>query len=102
MTSYLRLVGLLFLALAFMAAGADAIGSREAGTVKIRSLGELWGILHFPSRDAFLAWGDAKLPPVAMDPVISSVMAVPAWVLFAVIGAGLLYLFRQRRQTPPA
>ena len=96
------MIGFVFVGLALMALGADAIGSREAGTVQIRSLGELWGILHFPSRDAFLAWGGAKLPPAAMDPVVSSIMAVPAWALFAIIGIALLYLFRQRRQAPPA
>ena len=91
-----RSIGLIFVALALMALGADGFKSLEAGEIKIQSFGEVWGVLYQPSLDAFLAWGGEHLPPIVMDPVLSSIMSFPAWVVFGVIGIIIAFLFRRR------
>jgi hypothetical protein len=92
-----RLIGLLFIIVALMALGSDALLSLEAREVTMRSFNDLWGILHEGSRDAFSGWAAEGAPEAAQGPV-ASVLAFPAWGVLGIIGiviAGLAALLRR-------
>lgn len=91
-----RLIGLLLITLALMALGSDALRSIEAGSVQIRSLSELWGLLDQSSLDGFTGWIAAHAPAVSAP--LASCLSYPGWAVLGVIGiviAGLLRLFRR-------
>jgi len=91
-----RLVGLIFIAAALMVLGADGIQTLEAGEVKIRSLGELWGLLHQASLDSTNAMVAESLPGFLADPGFSSLLTFPSWAVLGVIGILIAFLFRRR------
>ena len=91
-----RVIGLIFVALALMTLGADGLSSLEAGEIKIRSFSDLWAILHQPSLDAFGTWSSGALPPAVVDPGVSTLMSLPAWVVLGILGIILAFLFRRR------
>ncbi len=91
-----RLIGLIFIAAALMVLGADGIQTLEAGEIKIRSLSELWGLLHPATLEATNAWAAASLPGFLADPVLSSILSFPSWAVFGVIGILIAFLFRRR------
>ncbi|GAK45343.1 conserved protein [Tepidicaulis marinus] len=91
-----RLIGLIFIAIALMLLGADGIQTLESGEVSIRSLSEVWTLLHPSSMESFMAWSGETLPPVAQDPVLSTIMGAPSWASFGVIGIIIALLFRRR------
>jgi len=91
-----RLIGLIFIAGALMVLGADGIQTLEAGEVKIRSLGELWGLLHQTSLDATMAMATESLPGFLVDPVFTSLLTFPSWAVLGVIGILIAFLFRRR------
>jgi len=91
-----RLIGLIFIAAALMVLGADGIQTLEAGEVKIRSLGELWTLLHSASLESTNAWAAEALPPMVADPGLTSLMTFPSWAVFGVIGIIIAFLFRRR------
>lgn len=79
-----------------MVLGADGIQTLEAGEVKIRSLGELWGLLHQASLDSTNAMIAESLPGFLADPVFSSLLTFPSWAVLGVIGILIAFLFRRR------
>ncbi|MEQ9520379.1 MAG: hypothetical protein RLN89_13170 [Parvibaculum sp.] len=91
-----RLIGLIFIAAALMVLGADGIQTLEAGEIKIRSLSELWGLLHPATLEATNTWAAASLPGFLADPVLSSILSFPSWAVFGVIGILIAFLFRRR------
>lgn len=91
-----RLIGLIFIAAALMVLGADGIQTLEAGEVKIRSLGELWTLLHPATLESTNAWAAETLPGVVADPGFMSLLTFPSWAVFGVIGILIAFLFRRR------
>jgi len=91
-----RLLGLILIAIALMFLGADGIQTLESGEVSIRSLSEAWGLLHQASYDSFTAWSAEALPGAVQDPVLSTIMAAPAWASFGVLGIIIALIFRRR------
>ncbi|MGB3809136.1 MAG: hypothetical protein WA943_03510 [Parvibaculum sp.] len=91
-----RLIGLLLITLALMALGADALQSLEAGAIKIRSLAEIWGLVHQHSLDAFTGWVAATVP--AASGPLTTVIGYPAWAVLGVIGIVLAALIRLTRR----
>ena len=91
-----RLIGLIFIAAALMVLGADGIQTLEAGEVKIRSLGELWTLLHQASLDSTNAMVAESLPGFLADPGFSSLLTFPSWAVLGVIGILIAFLFRRR------
>jgi hypothetical protein len=92
-----RLLGLLLITLALMALGADALRSLEAGAVQIRSLTELWVLIHQSSYDGFTGWVGATVPAVSGP--LATVMSYPAWAVLGVIGIVLAALIRITRRS---
>jgi hypothetical protein len=91
-----RLIGLLFITVALMALGSDALRSIEAGKVQMRSLAEFWQMLEKPSFDAFSAWSTAHTPEAVTGP-LNMVLSYPSWAVLGVIGLLIAALLRLRR-----
>ncbi len=92
-----RLLGLLFLALACLAAGAELVRSLEAAAWDPLALGQLWFDVHPPSLNLMQALVQRYLHPAAWDPVMVEVLQAPAWIVTGAIGIVLRLIFRRRR-----
>lgn len=88
----LRIVGTIFLALAFMFLGADTLQSLELGSIVLRSFAD--GLALLPGLDisAAAAEGDG-----IVGRSLSVVLGAPAWSILGVTGALLTILFRDRQ-----
>lgn len=93
-----RFLGWIFVGLALMCLGADAMAMLERGSIGLLSLGELWAALDLNS---LTQAGDAiathTLPEI-WNPGITTLLQVPGLALFGVIGLLLLVLFRKRER----
>lgn len=80
-----------------MVLGADGIQTLEAGEVKIRSLNELWTLLHADSLAATMAAaGGEGIPGFVADPLLTTILSFPSWAVLGVIGILIAFLFRRR------
>ena len=94
-----RIIGFLFIIVALMALGADALLSLEKGEVVLRSLAELWGLGHQPSLD----WLNERIAAEGTHEKLANagqaVLAFPAWGVLGIAGivlAGIGAIFRRR------
>jgi hypothetical protein len=83
---FFRLIALVLILAAIGALGADLIEWLEAGTLQVRSGGELWQLMHDGSYAAFIDWSRDNLPATAYDPVLLFVLAFPAWATLGALG----------------
>lgn len=93
-----RFLGWIFIGLALVCFGADAMAMLERGTPGLLSLGELWSALDMNS---LLEVGNAVseyTAPEIWNPGIVTALKVPGLLLFGVIGLLLLILFRKRER----
>jgi hypothetical protein len=95
--SVTRIIGLIFLTLAFIALTADAVRALDSGYFQPRSLGETWFMLHASSLNFSQAIVQRYLLPELWDPVIASILRLPAALNFSVVGVALLIMSRRRR-----
>ena len=94
-----RFCGWIFLILALLAAGRDALDSYSAGEMHVLALGELWSRLH---RDSLLLAEpaiDRHVYPGLWQAVILPVLLWPAVLDFGVPAILLLLCRRRRRRT---
>lgn len=92
-----RLVGLLCLAAAFAALIVDGTASVAAGKVDLHPLGDTLAKLSPDGFARVQALVSAKAP-MLWDPVLSSLLLLPTWVVLGVLG--LLVLASTRRPRP--
>lgn len=93
-----RLIAVLLLAGGFAAAVIDGTRSIAANSVLLTSLGDLARTLQ-PAKVAQLQPMLERINPRLWDPVMVKLLAVPACIVFAVLGLLLLWIVR-RRQKP--
>ena len=91
-----RIVGWLFALLAVAAAARDLVAWYDIGSFEPMPLGQLWFDLDNASLNPVQAITQRYLFPELWDPVIVSLLLLPAWVVFAVPAILLLILFRRR------
>jgi hypothetical protein len=60
-------------------------------------MGEQWQALSAESLAATKTWIEATLGPVVWDPVMTSILQAPTWVVFGILGV-LLYWLGQKRK----
>ena len=96
MRIFLRLLGYLVLALAFIAAVVDASKSVAAGKLLLTPLGQAWFDLHASSLNLIQALVQRYVAPVLWDPVMVSILLLPSWAVFGAIA--LLFLLAGRRR----
>ena len=94
----LRFIGVWLLLVAMVAAVVDATKSLAGGgTWVVTPMGEQWKAINAPSLDAAKAWVVGHAGPFVWDPVISTILNAPTWVVFGILGV-LLYWLGQKRK----
>ena len=95
--SLFRLIGVIFLAAGFILLMYDGAKSIADSRIYIYKLGQLWTDIHTSSMQAAQAKVQASLPAQVWDPVITTLLDQPSWLIFGVIGAVLILLGRKRK-----
>ena len=93
-----RVFSWLLLALALMAAGAEALASLQAGAWEPISFGQIWYDLHKESLALAQPAVQRYLHPVIWDYLLVSILLWPAWLLPLILGLVLMLLCRKRRK----
>lgn len=95
----LRFIGSLFLLGMVIALTADlSRPSRPAGTPMFASIHKHWSDLAPQSLSAAQKSVATRTHPLVWNPVMTSVLGVPAFLTFGVLAVGCLYLGRKRRR----
>lgn len=94
----LRLIGVWLMLLAVVALVYD--GTRilaNNGAIVFTSLGEHWYSVHPASLNVSQAAIERHVAPFLWDPVITTILLLPAWIVVGGLGA-LFYLLGYRRK----
>ena len=94
----LRLIGLWLMLLAVVALVYD--GTRilaDDGRLVFTSLGEHWYSIDPASLNTAQAGIERHVAPFLWDPIISTILLTPAWIVAGILGA-LVYLLGDRRK----
>ncbi|SLN23726.1 hypothetical protein [Oceanibacterium hippocampi] len=91
-----RLIGWLWIAVALVAMGLEALRSLEAGAWAPQALGLLWYEFAPDSLNVTQAVVQRFLLPELWDPGITWILLKPAWLVFLVPGILLLVVCRRR------
>ena len=94
----LRIFGVWLLLLAMVAAVVDATKSLAGGGAwVVTPMAEQWQALNADSLAATKAWVGTNLGPFVWDPVMTTILHAPTWVVFGILGV-LLYWLGQKRK----
>jgi len=93
-----RIAGWLFLALAVVAAGVEAIASLQAGEWRPMALGQVWYDLDRGSINLMQAVIQRYLHPAIWDPGVIEVLQWPAWFVALIPATALILLSRKPRR----
>lgn len=91
-----RVFAWLFIALGLGAAARDVLAFLEHGTVGVSALGQIWFAVDPGSLNLVQAVVERYIHPVLWDPIIFSLLRLPAAPVFLAIGIALLFAFRRR------
>ncbi len=96
----LRVLGVWLLLVAMVALTIDGTQSLASGEGQwiLTPLGEHWFKLHAPSLNLAQAAIERNVHPALWDPVIMSLLQVPSWMFFGVLGLFFYWLGRRRRR----
>lgn len=89
-----HIVGWTLLIVALVIAIRDGFSSFEQKSLVIRPLGQLWFEIDASSLNTLQAGIERNLTPVLWDPVIITILQVPAVAVFGVLGIVFLLLSR--------
>ncbi len=94
----LRLIGVWLMLLAVVALVYDGTAMlANNGTIVFTSLGEHWFALHPASLNSAQAGIERHVAPFLWDPVVTTLLLLPAWVVAGGLGA-LVYMTGYRRK----
>ena len=96
-----RVVGYMFMLAALAILGRDCFAWYDTGAFVPIRFGELWGVLHNRS---YLGFGELVrdyLPGWVWSPVLSTLFAIQAFALAAILGIALAWIFRTREPKTP-
>lgn len=88
----------IFIALGLAVFARDIWVFLETGVASMTPVGQLWYSLHAASLNLVQAVVERYIHPFLWDPVIFSVLRLPASLLFLVVGIVLALTFRRRRR----
>lgn len=96
----MRIIGVWLLLVAMVALTIDGTKSLASGAGQwiVTPLGEHWFKLHAPSLNSFQAAIERYVHPALWDPGIISLLQIPSWVFFGVLGLLFYWLGRRRRR----
>jgi hypothetical protein len=95
--SLLRLLGVIVLAAAFILVMYDGARSIADSRLYIYKLSQLWNDIHAASLQSAQAKVQDSLPSVVWDPVVTTLLDQPAWLVFGFVGTVLILLGRRRK-----
>ncbi len=95
--SLLRSIGVIFLAAGFILVMYDGARSIADSRLYIYKLGQLWTDVHATSLQSAQVKVQESLPAAVWDPVVTTVLDQPSWVIFGAIGIVLILLGRKRK-----
>jgi hypothetical protein len=93
----LRLAGLAFLSVAIIMAVLDATRSVAASSLVFTPLAQSWNWASPASLQATRAFLEQQAHPFLWDPVMTSLIALPGWMVFLL----LAFLFHALGYVPP-
>jgi hypothetical protein len=93
----LRLLGVVVLAAGFILLMYDGAKSIADSRIYIYKLGQLWTDIHAASMQSAQARVQGSLPAVAWDPLITTLLDQPSWLIFGIVGTLLILLGRKRK-----
>ena len=93
-----RVIGWLFIIVALVALGADIVGSLASRSIDITPLGQQWFEINRASIGLAQAVIQRYVLPELWDPVIVTVLLLPTFAVFGVLGVILAYAFRYRKR----
>ena len=91
-----RILGWLLLALALLAAGAEALASLQSGAWKPIAFGQVWYDIHKESLAVAQPAVQRYLHPAIWDALIVSILLWPAWSVPLIPAVVLLLLCRKK------
>jgi hypothetical protein len=99
MRMLLRIMGVWLLLLAMIAAVVDATKSLAGGGAwVVTPMGQQWQALSPETlRDAKAAI-ESSVSPMVWDPVMTTILDAPTWVVFGILGVLLYWLGQKRKQ----
>lgn len=95
-----RAIGWILLLAALAAAGYETYAAIHAGSWRPIALGELWYKLSPATLNGAQAGIQRYIAPWLWEPVITTVLLWPAWAVFGVPGAVLVWFCRRRSGAP--
>lgn len=94
---FLRFIGLIILAAAFIFLIYDGTKSIADRSFFITRGADVWSSLHQASLIALQPWVETNIAPWAWNPGVTTLIAQPAWLLLGIVGIVLILLGRRRR-----
>ena len=97
---FLRILGVWSLLVAMVALTIDGTKSLASGEGQwiATPLGEHWFNLHAASLNASQVAIERYVNPFLWDPIVISLLQVPSWIFFGILGLALYWLGRKRRR----
>ena len=89
----MRILGMIFILLAAVAAGADCVATNAEG-FRLRDVGEVWFLIHRDSLQLAQPAVERHISPVLWDPYILTLITWPA--TFVLLGVGLIFWLLSR------
>ena len=96
MRRFFRLIALILILIALALVARDGYASWQAGAVRIMDAGTLWAGLHRDSLQLAEPAISRHLHPYLWHPVMVTILLLPAWLVFGMLGIGLWLLTRLR------
>ena len=93
-----RLIGLVFLAVALVAAVMDITKSIGASEIVMTQLGAAWAGISITSIQAAQGAIQGYVHPFLWDPIIQWILWWPTWLVFGILAVIFLALGRKRRK----
>ena len=99
--SVCRAVGWILVLVALGAAAYEVMAAVNAGSWRMVALGEMWFKLHTPSLNGAQAGIQRYVAPWLWEPVITTILLWPGWLVFGIPGVLASVLCRKRRRHRP-
>jgi hypothetical protein len=99
MRMLLRIVGVWLLLVAMVAAVVDATKSLAGGGAwVVTPMGQQWQALSPKTFDDARAAVGSHVSPFLWDPILTTILGAPTWVVFGILGVLLYWLGQKRKQ----
>ena len=95
---FCRIIAWIFVLAALLIGSYEVMELLKTGTWRLTALGEVWFKLHTASLNGAQAGIQRYVAPWLWEPVITTILLWPGWLVFGVPGVLGLSLCRQRKR----